>query len=102
MKYKTAITLIIENGNTKSEHTFENENLSITRATKLWVENNSENTSEFIETIKLCNDTDKRTGIMSNYIIKTSEITPVQGFRKYYVSKIDENKQAITFEWVGY
>ncbi|CAH0169158.1 hypothetical protein [Peribacillus simplex] len=102
MKFKTDITIIIENGDTKTEHTFENEEISITRATKLWIENDSSIESEFIETIKLCHSTDKRTGKMSNYIIKTSEITPVQEFRKYYVSKIDEVNQAITFEWIGY
>jgi hypothetical protein len=102
MIYKTAITLTIENGKTKSEHIFENENLSITRSTKLWIENKGDNESEFIEAVILCHETDKRIGIMSNYIIKTSEFTPVQTFRKYYVSKIDEDKQGITFEWSGY
>lgn len=102
MNFNTSVTVIIENTGKKSEHTFENEELSITRATKLWIENISEYESDFIETIKLCHNTDKRTGSMSQYVIKTKKMTPVQEFRKYYVSKIDEEKQAITFEWVGY
>lgn len=102
MRFNTDINLIIVNGNTKSEHSFENEELSITRATKLWIENVSEKESEFIEAIKTCYEVDKRTGKMSDYIIKTSAMTPVQEFRKYFVSKIDEDKQSVTFKWVGY
>ncbi|MBY6087013.1 hypothetical protein [Priestia flexa] len=102
MEFKTNITVTIHNGRDKSEHTFENEELSITRATKLWIENKSEGESEFYETIKSTYSIDKNVGKFSNYTIKTSEVTPVESFREYYVTKIDEEKQAITFEWAGY
>lgn len=97
--YVTDIKVIIENAGTKSEFNFENEKLEITRATKLWIDNANDNESEFYETIKQSNETDKRVKSSSNYYLETSKPTPVQSFRKYYVEKVDE--KGITFEWVG-
>ncbi|MBU2661807.1 MULTISPECIES: hypothetical protein [Bacillus] len=100
MLCKTDVTLIIENGNEKSQHTFENEMLNISRATTLWIENAGEGESDFIETVKNCHQIDLRVGSMSRYTIKTSNETPIQQFRVLYVKKIEDD--AITFEWIGY
>lgn len=100
MVYTTDITLIIHNGNEKSQHSFEGETLKISRGTSLWIENAGESESDFIETVKLSHQTDKRVGIMSRYKIKTSNQTPIQQFRELYVKKIED--EAVTFEWIGY
>ena len=102
MQHNTDISLTIKNGKHESKHLFENEDLSITRATKLWIENSSETESDFIKTIMLCHETDLRTKSMSSYIIETSKSTPIQTFRQYYIGKIDKTKQSLTFEWNGY
>lgn len=100
MEYKTNITVIVENGKEKSEHTFSNEHVNITRATKLWIENISGMESDFFETVKMWYGIDQNTNTTSYYTIKTAEPTMVESFRKYFVKLIDEEKQSITFEWI--
>ena len=102
MEYNTSISVVVENGDEKSEHLFENELASITRATKLWIKNVSGEESNFFETVKMWYGIDKNTKTTSYYSISTSEVTPVQSFRQYYVEDIDEEDQAITFAWNGY
>jgi len=102
MEYFTDISVIVENGKEKSEHLFESESASITRATKLWIKKIGEDESDFFETIKMWHGIDENTKTTSYYSITTSETTPVESFRKYYVQDIDEEVQAITFAWHGY
>ncbi|MEK4404918.1 hypothetical protein MKZ26_10905 [Sporosarcina sp. FSL K6-6792] len=102
MEYNTDISVTVENGKEKSDHLFKNESTSITRATKLWIKNVSEEESNFFETIKMWYGIDKNTKTTSYYSITTSESTPVESFRKYYVEKINEEVQAVTFAWHGY
>jgi len=102
MEFKTNISVTVENGKEKSQHLFENEVLEVTRATKLWIKNTSENESNFFETVKMWYGIDINTKTTSYYSISTSEMTPVQEFQNYYVSKIDEEDQVIIFEWNGY
>ena len=102
MEYNTNISVTVENGKEKSDHQFKNEFASITRATKLWIKNVSEEESNFFETIKMWYGIDKNTKTTSYYTIETSEMTPVQNSKSYYVEKIDEENQVITFAWHGY
>ncbi|WP_370225305.1 hypothetical protein [Cytobacillus sp.] len=99
MEYKLDITVVVENGKEKSEHIFEGEHVNITRATKLWIENISGKESDFFETIKMWYRIDQNTSTTSYYTIKTSEPSMVESFRKYFVKRIDEENQSITFEW---
>lgn len=102
LKYTTDIKVIIENGKEKTEHLFNNEIVDITRATKLWIRNESNGGSEFYENVKLWHGIDEDTKTKSYYSINPTSSTPVESFRKYFVTKVDEEDQSITFEWNGY
>lgn len=100
MDYNTDILVIIENGKEKKEHIFKNEVVKITRASKLLIRNDRKDESNFYENIRLWNGIDQDTNSKSYYTIKTGNLTPIEEFRKYYVSKIDELDQCITFKWL--
>lgn len=42
MDYVVDITVIVKNGKEKSTHLFKNESIKVSRATKLWIQNNQD------------------------------------------------------------
>lgn len=100
MDYVVDITVIVKNGKEKSTHLFKNESIKVSRATKLWIQNNQDSESNFYETLKMWHGIDKNTKTQSYLTIQTSQPTQIESFRKYYIEKIDEEDQAITFNWV--
>ncbi len=100
MKFEGNIYVTVENGNERSRHEFINEKLEIGRAKNLWIKNDSNKESDFYETVKLWNEIDKKTKTTSYLTIKTDPPSLVESFRKYYVIRVNEGQQSITFGWI--
>ncbi|URJ36587.3 hypothetical protein MF625_001005 [Paenibacillus polymyxa] len=100
MEYITTIEVSLKTGKTTDNHKFENEKVTINRASYLWFKNNSDSESDFIETVKLWHRMDKGTGETTFYNFKTSEPTPVVPGTTYRVESISEEDQSIMFKEV--
>jgi hypothetical protein len=100
MEYITDIIIELKTGDEKTTLVFSDENVIINRTSRLWIKNNSNDESEFFETVKLLHEMDQKTNITSFYKIKTSRPTPIEKFRTYKVKSINEEKQATLFDIV--
>ena len=105
MEVKDNITVTIENKANKTINTYEDEYVSIQRASHLWIENLSEDESGFFIAMKMTYETDKKFGSMSSYNIDVKPIDqtsissiPIQPL-KYYIKKVDDEDQTIHFAW---
>ncbi|WP_152658305.1 hypothetical protein [Oceanobacillus sp. CFH 90083] len=98
MHYNTNITVRVKNHGNITENEFKNEFLSITRGTDLFIKNLSETESEFVEQVLLWHTMDKNTNKYSTYIMETSELTPIQKRKEYYLKRFNKENQTLTFE----
>lgn len=96
-KYDVDLTVTFINGKEKSQHEFEQEELEISRATKLWITNKSAKESEFIETVKVNFNIDKNTNTTTYYEFSTSIPTTIITSIIYYVEKIDYEDDTVVF-----
>ncbi|WGT37111.1 hypothetical protein QH639_14785 [Lysinibacillus sp. 1 U-2021] len=96
-KYEVDLDVTFINGKEKSKHSFELEELEISRATKLWITNKSAKESEFIETVKLNFDIDKNTNTTTYYEFSTSIPTTIITSFIYYVERIDSEGDTVVF-----
>lgn len=94
--YDLDLTVTFINGKEKSAHTFEDEKLEISRATKLWITNKYDRESEFIESVKMNYEIDKNTNTTTYYEFESSVPTIIISSFQYYVEKIND-KDTITF-----
>lgn len=100
MKYEGTVIVTVTNGKEKSTHTFEDEVLDISRATRLGISNLSDKESNLFETMKLWNQIDSDTNTTSYYEIKTENNSTVESFRKYYITSVNNEEQRILFHWI--
>lgn len=100
MEYIVDIEVEVRNGETVSKNVFKDESISVSRATSLWIENNSGKESDFYETLKLWHELDTKQGTRSYLKLKTSKPTQIENYKTYYIYNIDEKDQAIHFKWI--
>lgn len=98
MDYTTDIKVLLKTGNEEIIWFFNDESVTINKASNLWIKNNSGGVSEFFETVKNWYDLDKENKRTSYYILETSEMTVVRKTATYKVKKINEESQSIMFE----
>lgn len=100
MESSIDITVSLRNGQSTNVQTFNNERLIINRAGPLWIKNNGDGESEFIETVKMWNKMDLNTGTTTHYNFKTNVPTQIVQSLSYKVDRIAQEGQAIFFEEV--
>ena len=99
-KFNGSIFVTVENSAEKSDHIFDEENLNFSRAGELFIMNDGDKESNFYETVKMWHGIDKNTNTTSYLTLKTEPLSVVEGFRKYYIDRINEEKQSITLKWI--
>ncbi|MBG9737103.1 hypothetical protein [Paenibacillus alvei] len=98
MNIVTDIMVWTENGKDKAVHDFKDENIEIGTSQYIWVRNNSDADSEFIEFIFSTHKLDLDTNLSTSYQIHTEKNSPFGRGNKYKVKKINWDLKAITFE----
>lgn len=101
MEYSGTVEVTITTGDSSVTEVFENESLSISRSSKLGIINKNKTESELFNVLKAWYEQDKKSKVQSYLIIKTSEQSAIESFRKYYFEKIVEESDMIIFNWVG-
>ncbi|AIQ70373.1 hypothetical protein [Paenibacillus graminis] len=102
MEMVTNIIVWTQNGDEpkKTNYKFEDENIEVGTSKNIYVKNNSDDQSEFIEFISLTFEMDLELNRCTYYQIHTEESSPFGRGLKFKVISLDRNLQAVTFERV--
>lgn len=100
-QYIGDIEVKVTNDGKTNINNFENESFVISRSDKLAFIKKDDSESEFFDLLKIWNQMDKESNIKSYYNFKTSNHSPIESFRDYYIEKIVEDKRMIIFNWVS-
>lgn len=97
MEFKGTVKVTYRNKNSNGEEAFENEDLELSRGSKIAIINRREEESELISTLKMWNELDLSEGVKT--YLKFNSLPMIDSNREYYIHKINEEKQMVILNW---